>query len=152
MYTFCKQRGLSNVWGYMWMSWYSPHMWQLWARSSNETILSRLHMTMMAESHWHHLKHTYLRFMHHPQLDQTIYTMISDVIPVEINKSKNLDGAQFTGHPPPLMMFQIQAKKAWYELAKCPCSMNNYKMDIATWTCQCSSQQLQAHHLCKHLV
>ena len=50
-------------------------------------------MTMMAESHWHHLKHTYLGFMHHPWLDQTIYTMISDVIPGEINKSKNLDGA-----------------------------------------------------------
>jgi len=64
-------------------------------------------MTMMAESHWHHLKHTYLGFMHHPWLDQTIYTMISDEIPVEINKSKNLDGAQFTGCPPPLMTFQI---------------------------------------------
>ncbi len=75
------------------MSWYSPCMWQLWARSSNETILSQLCMTMTAESHWHHLKHTYLGFMHHPWLDQTIYTMIIDMIPVEINKSKNLDGA-----------------------------------------------------------
>lgn len=35
MYTFCKERGLREVWAYMWTSWYSSKMWPLWARSSS---------------------------------------------------------------------------------------------------------------------
>ena len=34
MYMFCKRRGLTEVWAYMWNSWYSLSMWNLWARSS----------------------------------------------------------------------------------------------------------------------
>ena len=66
MYYFCKQRGLSEVWPYMWSSWYSPPMWKLWARSSDGCILSRLQTTMMSENHWKQLKHHYLGFMHCP--------------------------------------------------------------------------------------
>ena len=68
MYTFCKRRGLSKVWAYFWMSWYTPCMWKLWAQLSNESILSRLRTTMTAESHWRHLKHTYLGCMHVPHM------------------------------------------------------------------------------------
>ena len=42
MYYFCKKRGLSEVWAYMWASWYTPQMWKLWACSTNNRILSRL--------------------------------------------------------------------------------------------------------------
>ena len=78
--------------------------------------------------------------------------MISDVIPAEIVKSKNIDGGRFTGRPPPLTTFQTQAKKAWIILAKRQRSGNAYQTDVKTWTCRCGGQQLQAHHLCKHLV
>ncbi|KAF8904195.1 hypothetical protein CPB85DRAFT_1151340, partial [Mucidula mucida] len=33
MYSFCFQRGLREVWAYMWNSWYCPTMWKLWVRS-----------------------------------------------------------------------------------------------------------------------
>ena len=29
MYVFCKTRGLTEVWAYMWSSWYSLSMWKL---------------------------------------------------------------------------------------------------------------------------
>ena len=56
---------------------------------------------MTAKSHWHHLKHAYLSFMHHPGLNQTVYTMLNDVIPVEKIKADPLDGAEFISQPPP---------------------------------------------------
>ena len=107
---------------------------------------------MTAESHWCHLKHTYLGFMHRPWLDQTIYTMINNVIPTEMTKAGNIDGTHLLRHPPPLTTFQTLAKKAWCELSKHPCSARDYAMNIEMWTCTCGGQQLQAHHFCKHLV
>ena len=70
MYHFCKQWGLSEVWAYMWSSWYSPQMWRLWAQSSDGCILSHLWTTMMGENHWKQLKHHYLGFMPHPWLNK----------------------------------------------------------------------------------
>ena len=107
---------------------------------------------MTAESHWQHLKHTHLGFMHRPRLDQTIYTMINDVIPKELRRARELDGIHHLGRAPPLTVFQKQAKKAWLELLKCSCSGKDYNMSIKNWTCGCRGQQLQAHHLCKHPV
>lgn len=51
MYKFCKDRGLREVWGYMWASWYCPKMWKLWARSTSPFI-SRLRTTMGVENFW----------------------------------------------------------------------------------------------------
>ena len=55
MYQFCYQRGLSEVWGYMWTSWYQPKVWKIWAHSSS--YLSRLWTTMMVKNFWCQLKH-----------------------------------------------------------------------------------------------
>ena len=137
---------------YMWNSWYSLSMWNLWAPSSRSDILSQLCTTMTAESHWQHFKHMYLGFMHRPRLDQTVYTMIHDVIPAEVIKARDLDGKHLLGWPAELTTFQEAAKKAWIELAKRPCSATDYVLNIKNWTCRCGGQQLQAHHLCKHLV
>ncbi|KAF8905333.1 hypothetical protein CPB85DRAFT_1224735, partial [Mucidula mucida] len=35
MYMFCYQRGLRELWGYMWTLWYYLKKWQLWARSTS---------------------------------------------------------------------------------------------------------------------
>ncbi len=142
MYTFCKRRGLTEVWAYMWMSWYSPSMWSLWARSSKGNILPRLRTTMTAESHWRHLKHTFLGFMHRPRLDQTVHTMINDVIPAELVKAQNIDGRHLIGRPAELTTFQEAAKKAWIGLAKHPCSATDYAPNIKDWTCRCGGQLL----------
>jgi len=56
---------------------------------------------MTAEKHWQYLKHSHLGFMHQPRLDQTIYTMITSVIPEIINKSIELDGECHLGLSPP---------------------------------------------------
>ncbi|KAF9503537.1 hypothetical protein BS47DRAFT_1369462 [Hydnum rufescens UP504] len=107
---------------------------------------------MTSESHWQHLKHTYLGFMHQPQLDQMVYTMINNVIPAELIKARDLDGRHLIGWPVTLMTFQEVAKKTWIELMKRPCSATDYAPSIKNWTCRCGGQQLQVQHFCKHLV
>ena len=65
MYQFCLQRGLREVWGYMWANWYSPKKWHLWARSTSDH-LSRLRTTMSVENFWKQLKHDHLHYHVHP--------------------------------------------------------------------------------------
>ncbi len=78
--------------------------------------------------------------------------MVSDVIPAAIDRSVDLDGKCHLGQAASLSSFQKDAKKAWRLLAVCRCSGKDYGMDIGRWVCQCGTQQLQAHHFCKHLV
>ncbi len=133
-------------------SWYSPSMWKLWAQSSNGNFLSQLQTTMMGENHWKQLKHHHLGFMHHPQLDQMVYIMVLDVVPAAIIASETLEGVGHIGAAVQLTTYQKELKKSWKALSQCTLGGKDYRTDIARWTCQCGSQQLQAHHLCKHLV
>ena len=94
----------------MWASWYSPQMWKLWAHSTNDQILSRLQTTMMTENHWKQLKHHHLGFMHHPQLDQTIYIMIWDVVLAAIITPESLEGTRCIGVAVELTTFQQELK------------------------------------------
>ncbi|KAF5347071.1 hypothetical protein D9758_011667 [Tetrapyrgos nigripes] len=71
MYQFCKAHGLTEVWGYMWMLWYSPSKWLLWARSSTKYI-SCLWTTMCVENFWKQLKHHWLHYLIRPRLDQLV--------------------------------------------------------------------------------
>ncbi|KAH7904127.1 hypothetical protein BJ138DRAFT_980315, partial [Hygrophoropsis aurantiaca] len=85
MYQFCHQRGLREVWGYMWVSWYSYNRWELWARSST-LLVSRLRTTMNAENHFKQLKHNELHHLLHPRLDQLIWILCTKVLPSYIQR------------------------------------------------------------------
>jgi hypothetical protein len=78
--------------------------------------------------------------------------MITSVIPSIIDKSIDLDGMRHLGLAARLTTFQTRAKKSWRILAKRHCSQTDYGTDVKKWVCQCGVQQLQAEHLCKHLV
>ncbi|KAF5345200.1 hypothetical protein D9758_009722 [Tetrapyrgos nigripes] len=85
MYQFCYQRGLQEVWGYMWTSWYSPKMWDLWAWSTLPDLLSCLHTTMNIKNFWKQLKHDNLHHILHPCLDQLVWILIHEVTPSYVN-------------------------------------------------------------------
>ena len=48
--------------------------------------------------------------------------------------------------------FQRAFKTAWKKKQKLPVSKRAYETDVAAWCCNCGIQELDAHHLCKHLV
>lgn len=154
MYQFCHGRNLREVWAYLWTQWYSPAMWPLWARSASP-YLSRLRTTMTAENHWKQIKHQFLHHLNRPRLDLTIYILCTEAAPEYLRRAREhcrgvLD---LGGDHPPLTSFQKALKRAWKLLSTRP--INNpdkYTTSVATWSCSCGSQELQAQHLCKHLV
>ena len=81
MYSFCKQRGLREVWGYLWANWYSPQRWVLWARSSSPDILTISRTTMGTENFWRQLKHNFLHNVNRPRIDNLVYIILNKVSP-----------------------------------------------------------------------
>ncbi|KAJ7181950.1 hypothetical protein C8R46DRAFT_818468, partial [Mycena filopes] len=73
MYQFCFQRGLREVWAYMWTPWYCPTKFRLWVRSSEPSFTGRWCTTMSVENFWRNLKHETLHHFVHPRLDQLIH-------------------------------------------------------------------------------
>jgi hypothetical protein len=154
MYIFCRQRGLREVWGYLWTSWYSPKMWKLWARSSSP-YLSRLRTTMNAENFWKQLKHGFLHNLLRPRLDQLIWILVTKVTPAYLARAEVLTDRHRLGCARAPTHFQKQFKSAWLKLEKLTLSADadrRYITRVDKWTCTCPSQPLNCCHLCKHLV
>ncbi|KAF5361263.1 hypothetical protein D9758_010272 [Tetrapyrgos nigripes] len=153
MYQFCYQRGLREVWGYIWTSWYSQKMWCLWARSSLSTLLSRLRTTMNVENFWRQLKHENLHHILHPRLDQLVWILIYEVTPSYITHTTELDPVTRLARSQGLTPFQKSFKSDWIKLSKQSItSSEKYITSIDTWICNCGQQKYNSHALCKHLV
>jgi len=151
MYQFCYQRGLSEVWAYMWTSWYQPKVWKLWARSSSPW-LSRLRTTMTVENFWRQLKHEFLHHFLRPRLDLLVWILIYNVTPAYVARAEVLEDTHRLGRSNKLTSYQVRFKTAWKKLAQLPVSGLAYNIDLAMFTCDCGRQKYEAHHLCKHLV
>jgi hypothetical protein len=51
IWEFCVKYDLRELWAYMWVNWYRPDRWKLWARSQSNTI-PRLKTTMICEAQY----------------------------------------------------------------------------------------------------
>ncbi|KAG6824654.1 hypothetical protein H0H92_006195 [Tricholoma furcatifolium] len=151
MYNFCYIRGLREVWGYMWASWYSPKMWCLWARSTSDYI-PRLRTTMNVENFWRQLKHDYLHRVARPRLDHLVWILIYKVTPSYIARGEILVDTYRLGRSKQLTTYQKYFKSAWKKLEVAQVSGRIYTVDIKNWTCTCGRQKYDRHLLCKHLV
>ncbi|KAG6848130.1 hypothetical protein H0H93_003112 [Arthromyces matolae] len=154
MYTFCYERGLCEVWAYMWESWYSPKMWKLWARSSNPTHISRLRTTMNVENFWRQLKHEYLHGHARPRLDHLVWVLIHKVTPSYVSRAEVLTDGYRIGRSRSLTTYQKYFKASWLKHLEKSLGDNasRYITDIEAWTCTCGQQKYDRHHICKHLV
>lgn len=90
MYSFCVKRGLREVWGYFWTSWYAPQRWKLWARSTSPFV-SRLRTTMNVENFWRQLKHGFLHNHVRPRLDLLVWILVTKVTPAYLARAHILD-------------------------------------------------------------
>ncbi len=151
MYLFCWQRGLREVWGYMWAQWYSPKRWALWARSTSFYI-SRLRTTMNVENFWKQLKHNYLHHFLRPRLNQLLWILCTKVTPAIYLRSEVLDDTHRLGRSRPLTTYQRYFKRDWKKQSKADISGRTYKTNVESWTCDCGTQKYNRHHVCKHLV
>ncbi|KAI1782045.1 hypothetical protein LXA43DRAFT_870500, partial [Ganoderma leucocontextum] len=81
MYLHCKTNNLSEVWAYLWNSWYGPSRWKLWARAAYAASIPTKRTTMMVEALWRNLKHLVLHLYNRPPLDLAIYAIVTKSLP-----------------------------------------------------------------------
>ncbi|THH21536.1 hypothetical protein EW146_g8 [Bondarzewia mesenterica] len=74
------------------------------------------------------------------------------LLPSYLYRAELLEDDYRVGHSRKLSTYQKYVKRACEKLLKVPCSGREYKMSITAWTCNCSAQKFNTHHLCKHLV
>ncbi|KAG6806274.1 hypothetical protein H0H92_011959, partial [Tricholoma furcatifolium] len=152
MYNFCYIRGLREVWGYMWASWYSPKMWAIWARSTSP-YLTRLRTTMNVENFWRQLKHDHLHRVARPRLDCLVWILINKVTTAYVARAEILDDTYRLGRSKQLTTYQTYFKKSWMKLLDREISNKQYTTILGKhFTCTCGRQKYDAHLLCKHLV
>ncbi|KAF9506461.1 hypothetical protein BS47DRAFT_1374127 [Hydnum rufescens UP504] len=178
MYTYRNENDLSQVWAYLWNSWYYPNKWVLWACSASECILV-LRTTMVVEGFWNHLKHTTLMSFNQPHINFIVHLILMQIIPtVNLKLSYHIC-------PKSLAPWQCDFKKLWADYSKpddvCQTAKEKvtisnprntkawwqecldwlqeeeweagtYNTSLHDWTCSCPSY-LHSHFLiCKHLI
>ncbi|KAI0824106.1 hypothetical protein BC628DRAFT_1379831 [Trametes gibbosa] len=147
----CKTNNLTEVWAYLWNSWYRKDRWKLWARSAYEASIPRKRTTMIVESLWRGIKRLVLRQYNRPRIDFAQYSIVTAALTRycltlgEILENTRAARAASLSHT------QESFKRAWERLEKAPIR-GEYSTDIRQWTCDCGSQKYHTHLLCKHLV
>ncbi|PVH96191.1 hypothetical protein DM02DRAFT_688395 [Periconia macrospinosa] len=90
MYDWCRSKGYFRLWSYLWVNWYQPDQWYLWARSINEKKIPIPKTTMVVESHWRKIKHDYLHRFNRPRIDLVIWVLLSRLVPNAMARMQTL--------------------------------------------------------------
>ena len=90
MSIWCRSRNYFRLWAYLWVNWYCPKEWALWARSANEKEIPILKTTMIVESHWRTIKHDYLHRFSRPRVDLVVWVLLSRLIPDSVRNMQAL--------------------------------------------------------------
>lgn len=89
-YAWCRSRNFPFLWADLWVNWYHPSQWRLWARSVNATQIPVLKTTMVMESHWRRFKHDFLHDYNRPRIDLVIWILVSRLLPSELINMRNV--------------------------------------------------------------
>ena len=151
MYYHCKANNLRDVWGYLWVNWYAPGKWELWARSSYAGAIPRKRTTMVVEALWRNFKRMVLYHYNRPRVDLATHALITQAVPpyrLQFNQIVNdpRDGCAKRTHGE-----QLKIQRTWINLRKRP-AKGSYAMDLRLFLCACGTQKYHSYHLCKHLV
>lgn len=112
MYEYCKDNDLVLVWAYLWNQWYQPAHWKLWVRAAGNEI-PRIRTTMMVESLWNTIKHTYLIDFNRPRLDLAIHLILRHALPTIRSKVAQLAGTWRNGRCEKLADWQKSFRAEW---------------------------------------
>ncbi|KAI0652859.1 hypothetical protein C8Q70DRAFT_693133 [Cubamyces menziesii] len=113
MYQHCKLNNLTEVWAYLWNSWYCRHRWRLWARSAYPKSVPHKRTTMIVEALWRGIKRLVLHMHNRPRVDLALHSIVTRAIPpYRLMLSKVLKTAR-PGRAAPLSHTQTDLKRAW---------------------------------------
>lgn len=156
MYHWCRKRDYFRLWAYMWINWYRPARWRLWARSASEQV-SVLRTTMIVESHWRKIKHDYLHRFNRPRIDLVTWVLCTRVIPDSIHLLRALTDPK----APQSRFTEASWRKKWKaEYTRLedkavevkPEKIMHYHTDPRLFVCSCPAFLVSRFLLCKHIV
>jgi hypothetical protein len=152
MHTWCKTRGYYRLWAYLYVNWYSPDQWKLWARAADPVEIPVVKTSMIAESHWRTLKHDYLHRFNRPRVDLVVWILTSRVLPDAVHRMTAISNGQFRIFK---ARWREAFKKQWRKEA-CktvhPDKLKEYHTSPVDWVCSCRSFLHSRFLICKHIV
>lgn len=150
MYSWCRTRNYFRLWAYLWVNWYQPSQWALWARSANETEIPVLKTTMILESHWRKIKHDYLHRFNRPRIDLVVWILLTRSIPDSLARMHALLKQD---HRRAIASWRKAFKREWKKLAsRTVDDFRRYHTDPAQWSCGCPYFLNSRFLICKHIV
>jgi hypothetical protein len=152
MYYWCKTRNFFRLWAYLWVNWYHPNQWKLWARSVNEKEIPVLKTTMIVESHWRKIKHDYLHRFNRPRIDLVIWVLLSRLIP---SATRRMRALLEYDHRQAMASWRKDFKSEWKMMngrLPEPVRIHHYYTDPVRWTCACHSFLNSRFLVCKHIL
>ncbi|EGU82050.1 hypothetical protein FOXB_07435, partial [Fusarium oxysporum f. sp. conglutinans Fo5176] len=152
MYYWCRSKGHFRLWSYLWVNWYQPDQWCLWARSVNEKGIPILKTTMVIESHWRKIKHDYLHRFNRPRIDLVIWVLLSQLVP---NAMARMQALLQRNHRQATASWRRDFKVEWKKLNEQqtePIRLQQYHTDPARWTCGCLYFLSSRFLSCKHIL
>jgi hypothetical protein len=159
MYSWCRSRNYFRLWAYLWVNWYQPSQWALWARSAYSDEIPVLKTTMIVESHWRKLKHDYLHRFNRPRIDLVVWVLLNKAIPDSLTRMWAILSYD------PRRVDASWRKASWRKAFKHewkkltirsqtidPGSIQQYHANPTQWCCGCPSFINSRFLICKHLV
>lgn len=154
-YDFCRENNSPELWAYLWENWYRAGRWQLWARATCREI-PRLRTTMIAESHWRHLKRDWLHFWPKMRLDLLIWTVIIHIEPKYNHRA--LSSSRPSERTRDAASWRKQFRYEWRKCEATPTSDPDdfpyiaYDPNPYKWICGCNAYLTSRFAICKHLI
>ena len=152
LYTWCRSRDYFRLWAYMFVNWYRPEQWKLWARSANAAEIPVLKTTMIIESYWRKIKHDFLHRFNRPRIDLVLWILISRVIPSALVRLRALRAGN---HRTATSSWRKDFKRQWTELSNRRVeeqSFLQYHTNPQKWVCGCDFFVESRFLICKHIV
>ena len=164
MHDFCKSKGLSWAWEYLWKQWYNPRQWTNWARAiAPEVPITNTNAAI--ESMWARLKKQYLRQHPKASLEFLVNIISTQYIP---DRRRTIGWLRRERCAPP---WYIDLSQEWRKKANQMLADDDFERDqgndpeilftrqqreyhtcIDTWWCGCPNFKSSPNHLCKHLI
>ena len=152
VYSWCRSRNMFRLWTYLFVNWYCPGQWELWARSANDTGIPVLKTTMIVESHWRRVKHDYLHQFNRPRIDLVAWILSHRIVPDAVFRMKAIQSGNYQVAK---ASWRKAFKREWVHLqGKCveQTSLQRYHVNPRDCVCACSSFLDSRFLICKHLV
>lgn len=156
MYNWCHARDYFRLWSYMWLNWYAPDKWSIWARSASPYV-SVLKTTMIVESHWRKVKHDYLHRFNRPRIDLVTWILCTRVIPDSIEQLNMMTNPRPAQRRFNLASWRSKWTKEWERLEAKATEVSLekirfYHTDPRRFVCACPAFLLSRFLVCKHIV